>query len=179
MNEQEDRERFRPALVAAPLIRRPGGKILFVMKKDRWTIPTEHFEVQEEDDIEGTIRRGAKEELGISPEEISIREFLGPFIRNKDSPHAKNLEIVYCRVSHKVAEKIRFQEAGENRQGWFNPWQAKRLPNFDELAKEAVSRYLERNCCRRVSAKVCLFGNLRRKLLWRGKEDFQEGMASW
>lgn len=167
-------KRFSVALVAASLIRRPVGKLLFVFKEGDWTIPTEHYKEQEENDLEGTVRRGAEEELRIRPEEISIKESLGTLIRNKGSPAAaKSMEIFHCRVTHKVAEKIQFCEGGETRQAWLNPWEALKLPNLDDLAREAIRRYQDKDkyYCYRISSKLCLFGNLwRRALLWKRKE---------
>jgi ADP-ribose pyrophosphatase YjhB (NUDIX family) len=163
------KERFHP--VAASLIRRPGGRLLFVSKKDDWTIPTEHFEEEKDNDLKDSVLRCAKEELGILPEEIFIRDFLGPLIRNKDSLSAKNFQFVYCRVSSKVADKIRFKEGAEDKQLWLYPWEALDLLNLDEVGREAINRYLEKYPCQQVSARLCFLGSLGRKLLWREKTD--------
>jgi ADP-ribose pyrophosphatase YjhB (NUDIX family) len=148
------KERVQAALVAAAILRNPSGEILLVQKDNNLTLPTGHMDPAKDADLEETLLREIKEELGVDRSEVEIIGSFGTMVRNKDSPAvSKSIEIFSCRISRKAALLAEFEEKGEKGQLWVRPSQIKNLTLLDELVREALQRYQEKYAARQKGEK--------------------------
>ncbi|PIV10143.1 MAG: hypothetical protein COS49_02185 [Candidatus Portnoybacteria bacterium CG03_land_8_20_14_0_80_41_10] len=147
---KEAREkRVKATLVVAGLLKNQRGETLLVERNGDWTLPTGHMDVRRDADLRETLDREMKEELkGLKS--LTIIEALDTFVRyselvrNKGSSlKPKSIAIYSCNVHDNEIEY--FNEGGKRRDKiWLRPSQALKLANLDDLAKLAISRFLEK-----------------------------------
>ena len=125
------------------------GEALLVERNGDWTLPTGHMDTLRDINLKDTLAREMKEELkGLKS--LIIVEALDTFVRHSEliknggrSLKPKSIAIYSCNVHDNEIEY--FNEGGERRNKiWIRPSQALKLPNLDELAKFAITSFLEK-----------------------------------
>lgn len=137
---------YGPFAVAGLLCQK--GKVLLTKRKDFWTLPTGNMDVKRDSDSESAFVREMKEEL-VGLKTLDIVESLGSFLRhpelekNKSSPYQpKIIEIFFGNISGRIKYLL---ERGERKKViWMRPSEAIKMPNLDELAITAITRFLEK-----------------------------------
>lgn len=137
-----EEERVTVDLVAAAFIRSARGRILFVLRRGKWTLPTGHLHPQDKGDLRKALRREMREELGVA---IFVGDSLGKMFREKNrNGRSKWIEVFYCAVGEAVAKKIRFHEKDESGELWLTAEQARHRDDIDELGRVGLELFLQK-----------------------------------
>lgn len=147
--EKEKEKRIKATLVVAGLLKNQRGEALLVERNGDWTLPTGHMDVHRDGTLKETLEREMREELKglqtlviVEPLDIFVR--CSELVRDRGRPlKSKSIAIYSCNVHDNEIEY--FNEGGEKRNKiWIRPSQALKLLNLDDLAKLAITSFLEK-----------------------------------
>lgn len=128
-------------MVIAVLITNYSGEALLVDRDNLLSLPAGHMDLDLDGEARETAIREMFEEL-IGLEHLDIVKSLGSIVRNKSSPKAKLMEIIYCRTSKKEVKGYKEGKIVV----WIRPLEALvlgRMGFLDESAREGIKRFVE------------------------------------